>query len=250
MRLRPGRRLLLCLLSAVVAAAVAAARSGSPLRLAAPRDAPPAAALRFETTTADLGSVPPRAERDVEVAWRREGPGDLRVLAVKTGCGCVRSDGLPPVLSAGASGRLRLRVGGRSTPGPFSVAVRAFTDAPPPDDVATLRVRGFVGDRPVVRPSLVDLGPRSPGVRVTRRLEISLPPGWRGTACEASLDGLAGEAKATEPMLADRAGPDLLVTADVPEEAGTFEGTLRVRFGAGEPIEVPVRGLVVAPSDR
>jgi hypothetical protein len=201
----------------------------------------------LERPEVDLGVVSAREARVVEVPWRRVGPGEVRVFAVRTGCGCLEAEGLTGHVPSAARGTLRLSMAGRHDPGPFEAAVRVFTDASAPHDLLALRVRGYVGTSPVLRPAGLELGARSPGSRVTRRVELSVPPGHPTEPLVADLEGLGGEVRVEGPVLAGRAGVDLLVTVFVPRATGPFHGLLRVRVGDAPPVAARVGGLVPAP---
>ncbi len=203
-----------------------------------------AAPLVLEPSQLDLGRLEVGEGRRVEVAWCRQGPGLLRVLAVHTGCSCVAGAGLPEVVPEGARGALALEVRGRSSPGPFLVIVRILTDRPP-DDVVPFRLRGFVGSATTVDPPALHLGAVSPGVTLRRAVAVRPPPPRREAPVEARVVGLAASCDVGPP--ADRAasGADVRVTLTAPAAAGPFSGHVEVRVQGEGVWRIPLDGVVV-----
>ena len=257
---RVGGALLLLLISALSLVAAAAHVASRHSRLAAPRPAVlssspvaptaplavsegAAAALVFETTEVDLGRLAPGEVRRVEVPWRRAGPGTLRVREVAPGCGCVVARGLEGALEAGATGALVFEIAGRARAGPFAETVRVLTDRPP-DDVHTLRLRGFVGDGVVVSPGALSLGPLRPGERLVRWLTVRSPPGGFAPAVDAKLAGLSGTIRGLPPGRPGAVGWDLEISLRAPLREGPFSGSLAVRVEGQAPVHVPVDGTV------
>jgi hypothetical protein len=133
----------------------AAAPPGSDSGLPPPPAHPPPlpAGLLFESPGLDLGPIAPGEEREVEAAWRRTGAGPLRVLGVRTGCGCLSASGLDGTLAPGERGTLRLRIRARERIGPFSLEVRVHLDRGAESDgareaVLDLPLRGTVTRAP------------------------------------------------------------------------------------------------------
>lgn len=235
-----------------MAAALVAWRRSCP---AAPRPAdpssataPPAAegALAFETTEVDLGRLAPGESRRVEVPWQRVGAGVLRVREVVPGCGCVVARGLAGALEAGSQGVLAIDVAGRPRKGPFSETVRVLVDRPP-DDVVTLRVRGFVGDEAVVSPGALVVGPVRPGERVVRWVTVRAPPGQPPPPVDALLAGICGTVRGLPPGRKGAVGWDLEVTLVAPSHPGRFAGALAVRVAEATLASVPIDGVVEGP---
>lgn len=212
-------------------------------RLLLASDSPPPR-LHAEPLEVDLGSVQAGAEREVAFAWRRAGRGALALLGTRTGCGCATLRDLPTRFAPGASGAARLTLRIPAEPGPLEVPVRIVTDAAPPHDVLTLRVRAYVGTRAVVRPGWLDLGRRSPQARVPATLEVHLPPGVeRGVTWD--LLAWSGEVTVLPAARAARHGPDLRLESVLGREPGPVAGALRVTTAAGD-VLVPLRAEVVA----
>ena len=203
--------------------------------------------LVLERETLDLGCLEPSERREIPLAWRRVGPGDLRVLALRTGCGCAALLDLPTSLPAGAHGTLRAVLHAPSDLGPLDIPLRIVTDARAPHDVTTLRVRAFVGDRLVVRPAYLDLGRRSSGASVNTRLCVHLPPQAEGPV-EASLVSWPGGVRVVRAAMHAQHGPDLLLDTSCAGAPGPRVGLLRVRASGGGEIAVPLRADIVAPS--
>lgn len=220
-----------------------------------PVDGPPAVpglllmeSAAAQTVEVDLGRVEPGSHHEVEVAWRRTGRGPLRVLATRTGCGCLGFTGLAGTLAEGASGAACLTLAASVEPGPVDTSACVVLDVAPPGDVLRLRVRAFVGRAPVVRPAWLDFGRRLAGSRVVHRLAVHLPPDGEGAdAVTAALVAWPGTVRTEPAARLGQRGPDLLLDTVLPGAAGEVAGALVVRTpGAGETV-VPLRVQVVEP---
>ncbi len=230
-------------------------RSGSASTRAPVRPVPPsspglepladvAPGLSFDLRALSLGRVEAGTRRSFEVPWRRTGPGALGVLAVRAGCGCLEVGALPRVIGAGASGMLTAALRAPARPGPFRVGVHVVTDVPPPGRaVFRAEVEGYV-ERPLAaRPTVVDLGPRRPGVRARADVLLVATRAAAGTAPAVALEGIAGTATLSEPVVRAGSGWRLRIEVVVPERPGAFWGSVRVDGAVS--FRVPVRGDVV-----
>ena len=223
--------------------------------------------------------------RVVELPWRRTGEGPLRVLGVRTGCGCALVEDPPRLLPAGARGALRLKLHPRMRNGPFLVRLRVYTTAPPPADRVVVRVRGHVRGSFSFHPPALDLGARSPGARLQREIEVrwarpedvldpTLAPDPDSDAeadaagdgaaevespdrspgalrfLRAELIGLEGRARVEPPARDGLPGCLLRLELRVPEKSGPFRGRSTLMLGRRVLGSVPVRGQVesVEPS--
>ncbi len=171
------------------------------------------------------------------------------MLALRTGCGCAALLDLPTTLPAGAHGTLRVVLHAPADLGPLDIPLRVVTDAVAPDDVSTVRVRAFVGERLVVRPAYLDLGRRSAGASLLTRLCVHLPPEVEGPV-EASLVGWPGDVRVVRAAMHAQHGPDLLLDTACTGPPGPRVGLLRVRASGGGEVAVPLRAEVVAPPAR
>jgi hypothetical protein len=196
----------------------------------------------------DLGCVELGSRHDVDVAWHRTGRGPLRVLATRTGCGCLGFTGLAGTLPEDASGTARLTLAVSLEPGPVETSACVVLDVAPPDDVLRLRVRAFVGRAVVVRPAWIDLGRLLAGSRVAQRLAIHLPPDADAAgAVTGTLAQWPGTVRTEPAVRFGQRGPDLVLDTVLPGAAGEVAGALVVRTqGAGETV-VPLRVQVVEP---
>ena len=204
--------------------------------------------LLFEPSEVDLGRLAAGEARRVEVPWRRVGAGALRVRQVVTGCGCVVAQGLEGALPEAASGVLLLDLAGRARAGPFAETVRVLTDRPP-DDVITVRVRGFVGGDTLVSPPSLVVGPVHPGESLVRWLTVRAPPGLPATGrgapdVDAQFVGLAGTVRGLPPARPGAVGWDLEVTLTTPTARGPFAASLELRVGSERLVRVPIAGVV------
>ena len=199
--------------------------------------------IRFLEPVVDLGRVPSDRERTVGLRWARTGSGPLRVFDVQTDCGCAVTRPLPDVLAARAHGTLRVRLSTHRRDGPLRVRVRVITDGDPPHDVADAHLVGYVRRPFRLRPDALQLGARTPGSTVERRIEVTWLAGSSPVTPVVRLAGLRGRV-AVEPPAIRRNGRDLLVRLRVPERTGPFAGVLEVDLGRLGTQAVPIRGEV------
>jgi len=204
----------------------------------------PVSPLRFEPRILDLGRLDAESERSAEVAWCVEGTAPLRVLGVDATCGCVVAAGLPARLAPGDAGTLTLAVRSSRRPGPFRAALRVWLDPAPAGRPPTLQVRGYVGARVAVRPPQLDLGPRTAGVLVRRRVEVAWVDALADGSVEAAFEGLDGSVDVEASPFAGRLGASLRLGVQVPTTPGPFTGRVVVRVtGESECVVLPVRGV-------
>lgn len=193
--------------------------------------------------TVDLGALDPGVQRELSLPWRRAGVGPLRVLAVRTGCGCVVAQGQVGVLAACARGMLRLRLRAPRRRGPFVHHVRVLTDAAPPHAVVVCRVAGYVVTPLALCPDLVDLGRRTPAARVERVVELR-----SRTPLAADLTfawaGVTGSVAVEPAARRDLPGALLRLSLCVPGAEGPFHGELAVCAGRRLLGVLRVRGTV------
>jgi hypothetical protein len=78
-------------------------------------------------------------------------------------------------------------------------------------------------------------------------VDVHVPPDGGDEEIAAVLEGIEGSVEVVPPLLARARGRDLLVGVEAPRVTGPFEGVVRVTVPGRESVEVPVRGLVVAP---
>ena len=190
---------------------------------AAPEAAgPPAVALGYEVL--DVGEVSAALERRVVVPWRRTGAGSLRVLAVETDCGCALATGPRGEQAADAAGEIVVRILPRRRGGPFTHRLIVYTDQRPPRDRVVCRLRGWSESPVEIVPDALDLGLRSPGVRLQRDVEIRLHPDFAAPALRPRLAGLRGSVRLLPPVRLDLPGRLLRVDVETPQADGRFEG--------------------------
>jgi hypothetical protein len=198
----------------------------------------------------DLGALRPGEERALDLPWRREGAGSLRLLGVRTDCGCSSAQAPPGPLAAGSRGALAVRVRAPGRPGPFSTRVRWYTDAPGPYDRHETLLRGWVDAPVVARPAALDLGRRSAGGSLERTIEVAWEPGSRPpglAACRVALAGVTGRARIDPPARGGEEGCLLRLSLRVPAAAGPFAGQAALHCGARCLVAVPLRGTAVGP---
>ena len=219
------------------------ARRGAPDPRPAPTYSPaPQPGLAFDSEILDLGELSAGALRRVTVAWRRAGPGPLRVYGVAADCGCAAPDGLPPTLPEGAAGTLGIDVRAPARPGPFSTRVRVAAGR----TRHVVRLTAYVGRPVAVRPERLDLGPRTGGRRVARTLEVSAAPIAATQELTLALEGLPGALYARPRARAGAGGWDVEVDLGVPRTPGPFTGAILLTVGTRPALRVPVAGRVVA----
>jgi len=166
------------------------------------------------------------------------------VLGVDATCGCVVAAGMPARLASGDAGTLTLAVRPSRRPGPFRAALRVWLDPAPAGRPPTLEVRGYVGSRVAVRPPQLDLGPRTAGALVWRRVEVALVDALADGYVQAVLEGLDGSMDVESSPFAGRPGALLRLGVQVPTTPGPFTGRVVVRVaGESECVVLPVRGV-------
>ena len=231
---------------------------------AASRSAQPG--LVFAESVRTLGAVPPGAPLRVALPWRRTGTGSLRVLGLRSTCGCAVVDGPRGQLRAGASGVVTLRLHMRRRRGPFSVAVRLYTDALPPFDRVVTRVQGYVETPLALVPDSIDLGRRTPGALIERQVQVSWtrmadlfalagvdqprsPQSPEGSP-SFQLAGIDGRCRVEPPAMGDLPGCRLVLALRAPAESGPFQGEVRLRLEGRVVATVPLCGTVEDASTR
>ena len=201
--------------------------------------------LVFESVEVDLGRLEPGQPTSVVVPWHRTGRGVLHVRTVDTGCACVRGEGLPESLEAGAAGALAVHVQGRTTLGPFVAFVRVVTDRSD-DAVRRLRLRGFVGESTMLEPRGLHVGDVRAGARIERALSLRPPPDRPVPRVTARIEGLSGACEVGPPGDRSAFGVDVRIHATAPSEAGAFDAEVDVRMGDVGFWRGPLLGRVVA----
>ncbi len=193
----------------------------------------------------DVGRIDAASLRSVRVPWQRVGSGRLRVLDVQTDCGCALTAPLAKHLDPNESGVLsiHLRVGSRA--GPFSVRVRIVTDGDPPLDVATCRVRGFVGRPLAATPAALLLGRLSPGAALTRTVELRRHGGGSDPVVHTQLRGIEGNVAVAPSAFRHRPGAVLTIQLHVPAQRGPFRAHLIVEVADLGELLIPITGEVV-----
>ena len=213
-----------------------------------PPVARPGPALHFNPGAVDLGRLEPAEKREIRVSWRLDAESPYRVLGVDATCGCVVASGLAGDLAPSDTGTLTVSVRAPQRRGPFRSAVKVWLHPSPGALPPTLEVRGHVLSRLGVRPARLDLGSRTTGTHVERRVELSVVPALRGTPVRATLEGLTGSVAAAPSVFARRPGATLRLGVQVPQTPGPFAGRVVVRLDVEDGVEqvvVPVIGEAI-----
>ena len=213
----------------------------------------PAFSLCFEPEHIELGRLEPSEEREIRVSWRVDGDTPRRVLGVDATCGCVVATGLPAALAPADAGTLTLTVRAPQRPGPFHAALKVWLHPSPSVHPPTLVVRGHVLSPVGTRPARLDLGARTAGTRVERRVELSVTPSLAAAPVNVTLEGLAGSVVAAPTVFAGRPGRTLRLDVRVPEAPGPFAGRVVVCVdvaGETERVTLPVTGEAIRPVRR
>ena len=200
--------------------------------------------LHFAARQRDVGPAAPGTVLEACFPWRRGGHGPLRVLPPRPDCGCAEVRGLPPTPTG--TGTLVATVRVPSAPGPFHVRVRIYVRTAGRTQSHVLTVCGSSQAPLRVHPSRLDLGRRTPGRWVERRLEVrSAEPLER---LSAHLVGLEGEVEVLPPWAHGRPGRGIRLAFEVPAAAAPPEAALTLRRVGGQTLRVPIRWSVVRRS--
>lgn len=201
--------------------------------------------LELEAHEIALGRLRPGEERRAQVGWRRRGAGVLRVLGVRSACGCALVDPLPRELPAGASGSLGLRLTARRAPGPQRHRIRIVTDAAPGLDVLDIWIGGHVESDVAITPTRVVLPPGQGGVEITSAVEVRWDRSSAGALVPlARLVGVAGRVDVLPPAAPGADACQIVFSVRRPEAPGRLRGWLELDLGARGPIAVPIEGVV------
>ena len=221
--------------------------------------------LVFDQPALDLGRIPASKSLEVSLPWHRTGAGSLRVLGVRSDCGCALAKGPSGRLEAGAKGIVTVRLGARKQRGPFSLAVRLYSDGAPPADRVLVRVRGYVETPLALRPARLDLGRRTAGSSIERQVQVSWVPstdlfalagGSRptspggssplspGSPLRVSLVGIDGHGRVEPPATGDLPGCRLVLSLSAPLRSGSFRAEARLMLADRVIATVPLCGTV------
>jgi hypothetical protein len=203
---------------------------------------PPAIALARDVL--DVGEVSAGVERRLSVPWRRTGAGSLRVLAVETDCGCALAEGPRGPQPAGVGGKIVVRILPRARAGPFTHRLIVYTDQRPPRDRTVCRLRGWSRTPVEIAPAALDLGLRSPGVRLRRDVEVRLHPAFATPALTPRLEGLEGSVRLLPPVRLDLPGRLLRVDVLTPQPDGRFAGRVLLEQRDRVVGSLPITGWV------
>jgi hypothetical protein len=219
-------------------AAFALAACGRPPEPAAPPR------LSVAEATHDVGQVPQGVPVEHAFALRNEGGAPLTLIELRAGCDCSAALEGDRDLPPGGQVTVRLRCDTSRTPGPQRRTLTVYSNDPE-HRVVVLAVTGTVVLVAAAEPARVYLGPVVPGTGAAR--VVALRAGDDGVR----FGGVAGGAPQLRPRLADVDGVRALLL-DVATDAPPGPFTTVVRVHTTSParpvIEVPVAGIVVAPT--
>ena len=208
--------------------------------------------LEFAATTVDFGEVFQGGEATREVPFRNSAAVPIRILEVRSTCGCAAAVPDADVIPPGGAGRIRVTFRPEDRRGVVHSLVMIRTDHAPYPTV-TLTVKGVARPVYVLEPAIVDLGEVPRGAEIVREFRIRDATGkpFEVTALTTSRPDVTAEATAAGPAAEHR----IRVTARMGGWSGPFLGTVTVRTDReGGPlptvmIQGTVRGDVeVAPA--
>jgi len=221
--------------------------------------------LVFDQPALDLGRIPASKSFEVSLPWHRTGAGSLRVLGVRSDCGCALARGPSGRLRAGAKGNVLVRLAARKQHGPFSLAVRLYSDGAPPADRVLARVRGYVETPLGLRPARLDLGRRTAGSSIERQVRVSWVPSTDlfalagvsrptclagssplspGSSLRVTVAGIDGHGRVEPPATGDLPGCELSLSLRAPDQGGPFRGEARLLLADRVIATVPLSGTV------
>jgi hypothetical protein len=129
-------------------------------------------AIRFAYRVVELGVMPQLSKRDTVFIFENVGNEDLRILDVRTSCGCTAALASESVIPPGGEGRIKVTFNSKRFEGQVTKTVTVFTNDPG-EPKAHLKV--IVTVDPVVRvtPEVLQLGARRRGERLEGAVRVA-----------------------------------------------------------------------------
>ncbi len=217
-----------------------------------PKSNPPAASggvprIVVESEVIDLAgdAVDGGTRLDATARISNEGTAPLRILAVKTSCGCtvVRT---PAPIAPGASDTLHVHVSAGYDSGPRASRIAVQTNDPQRPTVE-LSVRWLVGGSLQLDPGSLDLGRLRPGRKVSESVRASLAPKRADARLKVSgvPESLDVRWHADHDRGTDR---ELLVESNGKQDPGVYHATLEISDETGKLLStLRIKWEVAAP---
>jgi hypothetical protein len=129
-------------------------------------------AIRYEYREVEFGVMEQRTERDTVFTFTNIGDEPLRILDVRTSCGCTAALASEDVISPGAKGTIKVTFNSKSFRGNVTKTV-IVTSNDPSEPKTNLKVMADV--RPTVNysPTAIDLGVVRRGEKATRSIRLA-----------------------------------------------------------------------------
>jgi hypothetical protein len=165
----------------------------------------------------------------VTLGLRNTGPHEVRILHVRSGCGCVRVGSVPEVLAPGAEAEIgfAVRLAGRS--GRFSKSVRFLSDDPVAPELR-VRIEGEVLPRLIVEPRRAVVPAAAPGTE--RMIGLAVRSGAGESLGElTAISSVPGVAVTTTVE-----GTSARLRVTVSPDVARVRGTITLRLGRYEKV--------------
>ncbi|MBD3334890.1 MAG: DUF1573 domain-containing protein [Candidatus Eisenbacteria bacterium] len=208
-----------------------------------PLDGP---AVQFDYREVNLGVMPQKAGRDTVFTFRNSGNQDLRILDVKTSCGCTAALASESIIPPGGRGTIEVHFDSKRFKGTVAKTVKVMTNDPGEPE-SKLRVLATVKPLLNVDPERIDFGLVQLGENPARRIRIASEKGKNLQINEVDFSR-----ELFDSELSSVAHPDSEVyvlelrVADSPP-LGAFRQEVRITTSLPDlkPVIVPVRGEVI-----
>ena len=128
-------------------------------------------AIQFEYREVDLGVMPQISKRDTVFTFKNLGSEDLRILDVKTSCGCTAALASESVIPPGATGSINVKFDSKTFTGHVTKTITVHSNDPgEPESQLTLRAQ--VEPMVVLGPERIELGLVRLGEKIHRSVRI------------------------------------------------------------------------------
>ena len=206
-------------------------------------------ALVLEHRFVDLGRLTPHSSREVQVALRNDGAGELVISRIETGCECIRASMERQRIGPGRSEALLLEVRTLARRGPYRGEIAIASNEP--GGVAVLTVLFEVPEAVSTDPPTLYLGVLTPGAEIVKPVKLAAGPGVATEILRAASGDPSVAGRIVTPAVA--AGEDgvVEVTIRAPVEPGLYRHNLSITTALPDrpTVNLPVVFAVSAAAD-